>query len=505
MTFFKTKKNIIIIISLISAILFSIFSVLIANLIEKKNSTLEVKAAYTITDATSLASNYGSYKEFHINSLEGLKTFAGYLYSYNNIDQSFSGKTVVLKSDIDCGGIGMQIGNTVLAGRINVSPNFAGTFDGNGKTISNYKLSSNYIKIGGATNYIAGACGLFMQVSGTIKNLKVSSVVASSTGMSASGSGSTNVVQAALVGRLDGGTISNCSAEGFTGAYAESGIVAATFGGNVTNCYASDIVGSLSSYGIGPGRKTVPSSDTTTFDMTCNISTCITKGIEMSPLTSIYCYSEANNTLGLDLSVTWYYVECYNDGFPYLRQFLSWTALGFSLYGDSAIEQYVSVPSDGVDDAHASIASQLKNLTLNVFGQSVIAGKTDPYDFNGWERSGNNYYAQFSLKTFKISFVGQTNTTNTSSNLAFDTDYYIYYDATITISYTSYSKSGCYSSITYSFTDTGGTTRSITYYATNGHYLTTTSENTLSNITVQKDYNGLTVKTALKTYTPSFN
>ncbi|MBO5954777.1 MAG: hypothetical protein J6Q13_02265 [Clostridia bacterium] len=622
------KKSVITIISLISAILFSTFAVLIANLVGEdkqnvSNNTHEtVSALVKETDCDYVFGGYGNYVG---GSLDTAPTKAQY-NSWTNVGienafgliafshsvangYTFEGKTVYLLGNIegdyitnnsDLGnyvpiGANMWSGNNATT-KYNGKTAFKGTFDGQGFTITN--LTTTIASRDGDSNDIH--LGFFAQLTGNaiVQNLRINNFTI--TGYAHNNDVNTLIggivgyvnqvaipddkitIQNCLVSNLNVNTYHAYTVVGGLVGYAKvnlsnelyinecavntiavntnvkcdsiGGLIAKTYGYysryirqegdsisyskmSMLNCHiknlsvtgqSADYIANLSparghvhyeSYSINQVYSKGETENTAFF---YNISKCVSQGnngfdaIKINTETRIDCTSEyviteKDTTTGLTCSsvggesstFTWYYAASYNGGYPYLRQFLSWTNLGFSLYGDDTIEQWVSVPSDGVGDAHNSLAIQLSNLTLDVFGQSVTAGKTDPYDFNGWTKSGNNYYAQFSLKTFKVSFVGQSNTTNTSSNLTFNTDYYIYYDGSITISYTSYSKQG-YSSITYTFTDTGGTTRSITYYPTNGHYLTTTSIDSLSSIRVYSEYSGLSVKTAQKVYTPSF-
>ncbi|MBO5954781.1 MAG: hypothetical protein J6Q13_02285 [Clostridia bacterium] len=624
MSFFRTKKNIIIIISLVSAILFSTLAVLIANFTENKqnvsNNTNEtVSALVKETDCDYVFGGYGLYVGGDLDNAPtkddyngwtnvGIENAYGLMAFSHSVAKgySFSGKNVYLLNNINGNTITnhSSLGNYVPIGANMWSGTdatteykgksaFAGTFDGQNFTVSNLICKvesrdgdSNDIHLGFFAQLVGNAIVQNLRIDGfTISNYdnKVNTLIGGVVGygnLTEAGDKKINIknclvknlnvtvkdsatVAGGLVGYAkieDNSTLNleNCAVDTFTCTSSVEydsvgGLIAKTYtyigslnGGlsydygklNILNCHLKDFsaTGSSASYiaNLSPARGTVYSTTLftnpdalplmRTYDNTYfsyDISKCVVQvsntydnikdGGGKAPCASSDIITDAQTTTGLDCSSVggesdtypWYYAAAYNYGYPYLRQFLSWSDLGFSTHGTNAIEQWVSVPSDGVDDAHKSLASQLSYETLDVFGTSVEAELTDPYNFDGWTKSGNNYYAQFSLKTFKVSFVKQENTTNTSSNLSFNTDYYIYYEGTITITYVSYTKQG-YSSITYSFTDTGGTTRSITYSSSNGYYISSTSLNSLTNITVYKNYTGLSVKTSLKTYTPSF-
>ncbi|MCF0213146.1 MAG: FimB/Mfa2 family fimbrial subunit [Muribaculaceae bacterium] len=85
---------------------------------------------------------------------------------------TFAGKTVKLMNDIDCGGNFIQpMGDNT----VDVFPghSFAGTFDGQGFTIKNFKVETS--------EPINAAAGLFGTLTGTVKNVNVDNAVINST------------------------------------------------------------------------------------------------------------------------------------------------------------------------------------------------------------------------------------------------------------------------------------------------------------------------------------
>ena len=142
-----------------------------------------------------------------------------------NGGEKFEGKTVKLTSDIDLAGHAWTpIGNGSRFGSAAIGNQFKGTFDGNGKTISNLNINTTK-----GTDF---AVGLFGVVNGgTVKNLKLqkvavdvptSEMAAAAVGM-LTGEGTVSGVEVlsghvaavrgngAIVGRMiKGGTISGC-------------------------------------------------------------------------------------------------------------------------------------------------------------------------------------------------------------------------------------------------------------------------------------------------------
>ncbi|MHC4544896.1 MAG: GLUG motif-containing protein [Planctomycetota bacterium] len=107
----------------------------------------------------------------------------------------------------------------------NIIEDFWGVFDGSGHTISNFTYTSP------GTSYI----GLFDYVTGEIKDLGlIDPDVDAGTG--------DNV--GSLVGRLSGGTVTGCYAEGssVSGDYSVGGLVGRNSSGTITNCYSTGSV-----------------------------------------------------------------------------------------------------------------------------------------------------------------------------------------------------------------------------------------------------------------------
>ena len=129
----------------------------------------------------------------------------------------YKGKTIVLDNNIDLGG-------RTVKGIGGISTNFAGVFDGQGYTISNFKVDST------ENSYYAG---LFNQVShgGTIKNLTVKNATIVG-----------NSMVGAVASSLDNAVIDNCKAIDCTliGVKKVGSVVGYTAGGTVKDCYAEN-------------------------------------------------------------------------------------------------------------------------------------------------------------------------------------------------------------------------------------------------------------------------
>lgn len=317
---------------------------------------------------------YYNHSVFTISAIDTFQYFAesvGAGYSYE-------GKTVKLLCDIDC------LGNTLGVGGGGSGQSFAGTFDGQGNTISNYEFSyGGEKKVGGDGTFSYDLCryyGLFERITdkATIKNLKVSDVA-----NDFNCDDTTYKTIGAIVGVSDGGKIDNCIVENitinFTDVEKESRVnLAGVFGGGsatVTNCFVRNITSGYRYYAIGPalrdGFKKFKNSYTTAVETenvyNTNPSTysnnfcdnawysadtkygvvtrdCYTNGLwgvekstESYNHNYTHCYSSTTDSGFADWVKNfkesgtyddikknyWYYNPFYNGGFPCLRMFIS--------------------------------------------------------------------------------------------------------------------------------------------------------------------------------------
>lgn len=160
-----------------------------------ERSIQEIAATYTEISGTITGSpmtNGNSVQKYEcgtklVSTAEDLVNIAN---DVNNNGYSYNGKTVVLLSDIDLAGINWTpIGQTGSEAKAQ----FLGTFDGNGKTISGLKVTSN-------NSSTTNGYGLFGWLQGTVKNLTVS-------GANITASHNVGVI----AGYVEFGTVSNCT------------------------------------------------------------------------------------------------------------------------------------------------------------------------------------------------------------------------------------------------------------------------------------------------------
>ena len=162
-------------------------------MIEDQILGTDVPDTYTVlVSSTLLGGGSGTAEDpLLIKTKEDLTTFAYYICN-NKISNTVS---VKLNNDIDCEGLS----NFAPIGYGNIF--FAGTFDGNGKSIKKLTIADN-----------AGDCvGLFriLGENGMIKDLTIENLT-----LSGGNSSSNNI--GGLVGCLNGGTINNCTIKNST-------------------------------------------------------------------------------------------------------------------------------------------------------------------------------------------------------------------------------------------------------------------------------------------------
>ena len=162
---------------------------------------------------------------FYIRSANGFAYFANQVNKANGY-QSFLGKTVYLDVDINLNSNSWTpIGNS--------SQYFQGTFDGQGHSIYNLKVDSPN----------GGYAGLFGYTNGTIQNLHIKN-----SNLTASG----NFV-GTIVGELNGGTLSECSATGEINSSENTigGLVGNLRSATLEKCKSSISINSTSDSNVG--------------------------------------------------------------------------------------------------------------------------------------------------------------------------------------------------------------------------------------------------------------
>ena len=168
-------------------------------------------------------------------------------------------------------------------------PKFAGTFDGNGKTITGLTINQS------ATDNV----GLFasIKVEGTVKNLKLDKV---------------NVTANSNVGAIAGenrGTIENCSVSGSVTGSSDNSCVGGIAGwhreGTITDCHSSATVKGMAYVGGIAGQSSAIVGTTT-------ITACYSTGSVTATTNSNY-YSYAGGVVGLNSNGT-VLTACYATG-----------------------------------------------------------------------------------------------------------------------------------------------------------------------------------------------
>ena len=165
-----------------------------------------------------------SLNTYFIYSAEGLFAFAESVNKYSNYEYPYEGETVLLMNDVDLEGA-----EWIPIGDYRFSANrFCGIFDGQGYTISNFKITKKTDK----NDSNKSSYGFFGNVEGTVKNLTV-----------ADASVSSYAYCGALVGRLNSGLVENCHVVNCDVApsYWQGGImIGQVNGGAVKNCTVSN-------------------------------------------------------------------------------------------------------------------------------------------------------------------------------------------------------------------------------------------------------------------------
>ena len=183
---------------------------------------------------------------YYVSTADDLKAFANYVNSFSNYEYPFKDATIVLTADIDLGGA-----EWTPIGDYRFSANrFCGTFDGQGHTISNFKITKKTDK----NDSNKSSYGFFGNVEGTVKNLTIANATVSS-----------YAYTGALIGRLNSGLVENCHVIDSTVApsYWQGGIMIGQInGGSVKNCtVANSTVSGKSALGGLAGPVTAEDGD----------------------------------------------------------------------------------------------------------------------------------------------------------------------------------------------------------------------------------------------------
>jgi len=209
---------------------------------------IEVKGDYEIELADGVVANSALdvYKVYNANGLKWIASKTNSVHTYTYEEYPFTGKTVKLMNDIDLGGEEW----TPIANYRFSATLFTGVFDGQGHTVSNFKITA---RTEGDDN--KSAYGFFGNVDGTVKNLTVENAYVND-----------YAYTAALIGRLNGGTVENChvkDSEVICGYWQAGALVAQQNGpATIIGCSVSDTtVTSASAVGLLSGVVSGDSDD----------------------------------------------------------------------------------------------------------------------------------------------------------------------------------------------------------------------------------------------------
>ena len=156
-----------------------------------KNAVVTFTVAGKVIDYPLPYVNDEEAKELLIYGVDGLLYLAEEVNKHSNYEYPYQGWTVKLMNDIDLGGI-----EWTPIGDYRFSANrFCGTFDGQGHTISNFKITKKTDK----NDSNKSSYGFFGNLEGTVKNLTIDNASVSS-----------YAYTGALAGRFNSGLIENC-------------------------------------------------------------------------------------------------------------------------------------------------------------------------------------------------------------------------------------------------------------------------------------------------------
>lgn len=485
-------------------------------------------------DITPSTPDGGGGEDREINSLSELKAFA---QSVRKGDECY-GETWKLGANINCNGEVISIGGqdtdsgagTVCRAGYDYG-SFQGEFDGQGFTISNFKIQDHWVQ--GAINLNTYSYGLFPYCYGTIKNLRIKDVTAN-----ISAGKKEYITVGALVGySTTVGTIENCMVDNFyvvSGGTVNSVYVGGLFAVGAaiaTNCYVRDVwveggCGSLAGIGCVYNDK-----DRTWTDYSSTITKCVVDNVSTPSgtkydylcnevagikynhvVTNSYkaqdsTYTNLNPSAvgGNDGSYPWYFYAGYNDGWPMLRKFMSWQTLNFKCINGTVSPTSIKIPSGETPAYNTS------SPTISVMGQTVTATPNSSLgsDYStSWSVSGTTHTCKFSVAEYAVSFSTATNTTLKVNGTAKTTaqSFTLTSGTNIQTSYTLFSsRSGIYKTITFSFTDSSGTSISIVYsLSSNLYYISAVTGASLSSTNKVSGNRSISVTTQKKSYNSIF-
>ena len=429
---------------------------------------------------------YNNNTDFIITDLTGLKAFAGIV---NGNKRDFDGKRVHLNSDISCGGDYLTIGFTHYVLGVPSSRYFKGDlFNGNNRTISNFKIRYFLSQTKGTPPFIYKYYGFFTTLSENceIKNLKLKN-------FSVESDSSSNARVGGVVGLAASGVqINNCIVEDFEGGINLSGGICGTTENSdivpiIENCLVNNATidyGLIADYSNYIGKIAVQLKSCVVNANMAEDALYLNNHPNKSIVSASNCISTSNTTSGLSCSsiggntalqsTTLYYATEYNNGFPYLRQFITgWKHVYFNVDNGTLANSSPSmilIPNDALEPACTSTSPSIKifnrdiTATTSLCHSSAIWSRCSIYE--EWGISIYMYTCTFSVLTRTIQFPTSPNVTLTVNNTPKSNTQHFNVACGITIncSTTTYSnQNGIYKSVTYNFLDVNNNTQTIKY------------------------------------------
>lgn len=441
MQLFKHKRLILIVLTLVCVLGFSVFSFVSikSNKDEKSaKSDLDISAAYDLGGSeikhdsddgtyTIPSSIYDANTSFKISNLTGLKAFAGIV---NSNDEDFSGKTVYLDANIDCESSYVTIGfcwigsweesTGTYSNRI-----FRGDFDGKNHTISNFKSNKYYYTEYRNTKEENWYCyGFFAAATGTIKNLRLKNFTIEIKNHALGGVliVPNYVACGGIVGSIGSDiTITNCAVEGFkivnprgskqTHIAGIIGFIAnRTSNIVVKNCYVQSESKSINAFIYGDYwlQESGITAKACVFNMPLkkdkDTDAIITHKNNTNGINSD-CDNKPSEEVGPNR--TWYYTPGYNDGYPYLKQFIKWQTLTFASQDKkkgSVDTASITIPKTNLEEG--VITNRGSATSMDILHYTINANPVDSYKVARWAWNSNKTICTvyFTQKTFTLTF-----------------------------------------------------------------------------------------------------
>lgn len=530
----KTKGLKISIIALIIVLTISAFSLLLVNLyvINKKDEASKTDAYFVITSGLS-KQEYEQYTYFEINSASGLEAMGALSLSlWEYYDNLFQDKTIYLTTNI-----------SVSKAHIF---KFAGTFDGQGYTISitDGTAGGGLAGSGGVAPETSGNIGLFCGIltsSGRIKNTNFKDCYAYCN----SGGAFADSFAGIIVGE-NNGIVENCIVENCefrSNRYRTNCYVAPIVGknnGTVKNCmvrgnyivggegtnFMSNPDGAMSYFFTASGNNANNSiycaswdegGSSDCYDYVYSPNNSETDGgsvdargaYNYSSCASAYSLMHLHGSYSSQISTScgssgtaWFKYSSSSQGYGgsstycvYLRRFISWSTVSFSAgTGGTVSPSSVTVPSN-----YTSIS--YSGNVATIYDTGVVATANAGYEFSSWSERAKK--ANFSKISLEISFADVSNCSESSSTVTLGSSYYIPYGNSISLTYAK-NANNTIKSIKFSFTDSSGTSRTITYAASSGYYITKNNLTTSTSYSVTSAKTGINVAVAKKSYNITF-